>query len=174
MLTTARLRDCLTYQPETGALIFLSRPRDEFPKEQQWRTWNTRYAGKRAGSFDKDGYRIVTIDGRHYRAARIIWQIVTGHPPPHEVDHRDTDQANDRWDNLRLATSGQNKGNMKRRSNSTSRFKGVRVGKNHRPQAWIGSGSTRRYLGTFNTEEEAHTAYVVAAREAYGEFARAK
>lgn len=146
----------------------------EFPKEQQWKTWNTRYADKRAGARDKDGYRIVTIDGRHYRAARIIWQMMTGEPPPNEIDHKNTDPDDDRWDNLRLATSGQNKGNKKRRLDSAWGLKGAKRVPSGRYQARIGCGSSRRHLGTFDTEEEAHAAYAVAAQERYGEFARAE
>jgi HNH endonuclease len=174
VITTLRLHQCLIYDSETGALFWRARQAIEFKSGQQWKTWNTRYAGKRAGCLDKDGYRIITVDGRHYRAARIIWQMMTGERPPHEVDHKSTDPADDCWDNLRLATSAQNKANAKQRSHSTNSFKGVRKARGGRYEAWIGGGPTRRYLGTFDTPEEAHAAYMAAAREVYGEFARAQ
>jgi hypothetical protein len=167
VISTDRLRERLRYEPLTGWLVWLVRPVEEFPDEPHARTWNTRYAGKRAGTLSRDG-RIVAIDNCRYRAARVIWQLVVGSAPPCQVDHKNTDPFDDRWDNLRLATGVQNSGNTKRHKDGTSGFKGVTRLKNGRCQAML----RQRYLGTFDTPEEAHAAYMAAAREHYGEFAR--
>lgn len=168
MITTAYLRQRLRYEPETGALIWLMRP-VEFDYG-----WNARHAGKRAGTVKARGWRDVVIDDRTYRASRIIWQIVTGEPPLFEVDHWNGDRSDDRWGNLRHATKSQNMGNQKRHADGTSGFKGVVwVKKDCCWKAQIGHKYTTRYLGSFDTPEEAHAAYMAAALEAYGEFARA-
>jgi HNH endonuclease len=163
VISTARLRECLRYEPDTGALIWLVRSCDDRHTKQ----WNTRYAGKRAGTIDKDGYRVLAIDRRKYRAARVIWQIKTGAPPPFLVDHENTDPADDRWSNLRLATPKQSAGNTKRRGGASG-VKGVKILRSGRYAARFGN----LHLGIFDTPEEAHAAYMTAAREAYGEFAR--
>jgi HNH endonuclease/AP2 domain len=153
MITTTLLMRRLRYEPETGALIWL----------------NGHCAGHRAGTINGWGYRIIKINGRLYRTSRIIWQIVTGEPPPCLVDHENGNRADDRWENLRLATGHQNMGNQKRHSDSKSGFKGVYKCKDGRYLAQC----RHRHLGRFDTPEEASAAYEAAAREAYGEFARA-
>lgn len=169
MLATSHLYRRLSYEQDTGALIWVVRPLTEFADERQGKAWNAKYAGKRAGTVSVHGYRIVTIDhSRKYRAARIIWQMMTGSPPRYEVDHKNGDRVDDRWDNLRLATSSQQK--MNRRRIGKAGPKGVWFdAARGKYQAKCG----RTHLGRFDTEGEAHAAYVKAAHAAYGEFARA-
>jgi HNH endonuclease len=169
-LTTSYLRHRLRYEPETGALVWLARPVTDFPNERLAASWNARFAGKHAGTIAGDGRRYVTIDARHYRTARVIWQIMTGSPPPRHVDHWNGNNSDDCWANLRLASQHQNMGNMKRHRDGRSGFKGVTRLKNCRYKARINA----RHLGYFDTPEEAHIAYLIAALEVYGEFARAE
>lgn len=88
------------------------------------------------------------------------------------VDHIDCDPLNNRRSNLRVATyaqNAQNKGNYKR--NQSSGLRGVQ--KHHNKfVARISVQGHNRYLGIFETPEEAHTAYVTAAKLYYGEHAR--
>jgi hypothetical protein len=170
MITTARLRQRLRYVPETGELIWLVRPAKDCALEWHTRRWNTLHAGNRAGTINGWGYRIIKIDGRIYRTARLIWQIVTGEIPSVEVDHWNLDHSDDRWDNLRLATHSQNGANKKRGKNNTSGFKGVSP---HHSGRFLAQ-CKHRHLGYFDTPEEAHAAYMAAAIEAYGDFARAQ
>lgn len=44
--------------------------------------------------------RIVRIDGRMYRASRLVWAHVTGNWPAHPVGTRNNDPRDIRWDNL--------------------------------------------------------------------------
>jgi hypothetical protein len=173
MITTSRLRARLRYEPEPGALIWLVRPIADCASEREAKRWNTCWAGKRAGTVKARGWRDIVIDDHTYRAARIIWQIVTGEWPPFEIDHWNGDRSDDRWSNLRHATKSQNMGNQKRHADGTSGFKGVVwVKKDCCWKAQIGHKYTTRYLGSFDSPEEAHAAYMAAALEAYGEFAR--
>jgi hypothetical protein len=170
MIATEYLRQRLCYEPLTGWLIWLVRPISDFPNERLAKSWNARFAGKRAGTIARDGRRYVTIDARHYRTSRVIWEIMTGNAPEHAIDHENTDPSDDRWGNLRLATQTQNMGNQKRHSDGASGFKGVTKHPNGRYKARIRA----RHLGYFDTPEEAHAAYCVAACETFGEFARAE
>ena len=54
-----------------------------------------------------DGYRRVQIHGRIIHQQIIIWKIMTGTDPCQEVDHKNGVRNDNRWDNLRLATSHQ-------------------------------------------------------------------
>lgn len=86
-----------------------------------------------------------------------------------DVDHVNRNVTDNRRQNLRLATRSQNNANTVGRG-GTSSYKGVlrggRQGKKWRAQL------ASRHLGYFDTEAEANEAYVAAAKEAFGEFAR--
>jgi hypothetical protein len=92
-----------------------------------------------------------------------------------EVDHINGNKLDNRRDNLRIATPTQNRWNSPRRSDNRSGFKGVCWHKQR--QAWRATfGIKRKYihLGYFDTPEEAHAAYLAAARQYAGEFTRDK
>lgn len=88
-----------------------------------------------------------------------------------EVDHRDLNGLNNQRDNLRVATRSQQSANRRMRSENTTGFKGVGR-KNSRYFAAIRVNGKHKHLGMFDTPEEAHEAYVQAAKRYYGEFAR--
>mgnify|MGYP000223524280 CR=1 FL=1 len=163
-LTQTRLRELLHYDPKTGLFV--------------WRT-NRRgmRTGVRAGYvkvFKNVSYLNIRVDGRHYRAGRLAFLYMTGEWPPDEIDHRDCDGLNNRWENLRAATRSQNRANSRLSSNSLTGYKGVTYHrKSCRYRAWIQVGGKGHYLGRFDTPEEAHAAYVAAAKKYFGEFARA-
>jgi hypothetical protein len=98
---------------------------------------------------------------------------MTGSLPEHEVDHRDGDGLNNRWDNIREATSAQNKHNRGVNKNNTTGFKGVYMDKRSgRYVAQITIDYKGYQLGRFYTAEEAHACYCAAAEKHFGEFAR--
>ena len=102
--------------------------------------------------------------------SRMMWAFVTGEWPKHEIDHRDRDPTNDRFSNLRQATSSQNKANRAVRSLNKCGLKGVRFHQNSGLwNARIGAEGTS--LGYFKTAESAHAAYVKAATARFGQFA---
>lgn len=146
MLTHERLKELLTYDPETG--IF---------------THNTtkarRVKGKPAGCVVK-GYVVISIDTQIYRAHRLAWLYMTGKWPAHTVDHRDTDKSNNKWSNLREATGLEQMQNLPLMVTNTSGYPGVSYNKQTgRFTAKISVNNKRHHLGYFDTPEEAFEAY---------------
>jgi hypothetical protein len=170
-----RLRELFRLDEETGQLFHLPRARSEFELLSSWAAWTARFCGKQAGWQNKDGYRKIWINGKLHRAHRIVFALATGVllAEQDQIDHIDGNPANERPSNLRLATHGENQRNTKRHIGNSTGFKGVFP---HRKKfaAQIKAAGVRRCLGSFDTPEEAHAAYVRAARELHGEFARAE
>lgn len=162
MITQKRLREVLTYDPETG--IFRWNPgfgRNGWPTDV-------------AGSPDGHGYMRIGIDGEKYTASRLAFLWMTDIFPAEDCDHKDGDPANDAWSNLRPATTTQNMQNKRIQSNNSSGFKGI---VEHRPGIWrarIKASGKQLHLGLFNCPVAAHLAYVVAANKHFGIFARAQ
>jgi hypothetical protein len=133
-----------------------------------------RYAGKEAGCTRRDGRCVVKVGGRAgvlLLRYRVIWAIERGAWPDGELDHINCNPADDRLENLRVATSAQNKANRRKCSRNRAGVKGAIPHKNKfAAQIYLGGRST--HLGVFGSAEEAGAAYAAAARAAFGEFAR--
>jgi hypothetical protein len=158
-LTQERLKEILHYDPETGVWRWLV-------------TRGGRAAGSIAGTLDSDGYRRIMINFRQYRSSNLTVLYMLGWLPVGEVDHKDVNPSNDRWDNLREATSSQNMANRRAGKLGRSLPKGVYWSFN-RFRAQIQHNGKQLYLGGFNTVEEAAAAYASAAVKIHGAFARA-
>lgn len=156
-LTAERLREVLTYDPETGAFRWLAKPTNGVQK------------GAAAGYVKSDGYVGVTIDGHAYAAHRLAFLWMTGLWPEKHVDHKNRIKTDNRWENLRDASRSQNLGNQKLHSNNRSGAKGVWF--DRRLKKWR-AGCADKYLGCFETMDAARAAYQEAAALRFGEFAR--
>lgn len=164
--TQDRIKAVLFYDPETG--IFLWRHRQDVLEN-----WNTRWAGKPAGTWGESGYLSICIDYVPYRANRLAWIYVHGDvlPPDMWVDHKDVDSSNNRIRNLRPATNSQNMGNSRGWS-ERDLPKGV-IKDRKRFVAQIMVEGVMHRLGRFDSPDEAQAAYAAGARRLRGEFARA-
>lgn len=147
----------LTYDPETGEVRWI-RPKG-----------GTAKPGGLAG-FDHLGYRRVKLGRYSYMMARVIWLMHYGvWPGPDKyVDHINLDRSDDRIVNLRLADHYQNTRNVPSKHDG---LKGTSF-KAGRWRARITHNKKPHLLGVFDTEQEAHAAYVKAAAQLHGEFAR--
>jgi hypothetical protein len=158
----AGLEQVLRYEPDTGNLFWLiDRPRKT-------------KAGKKAGYVNKSGYVEIRYNEIDYRAHRIAWYLHTGEDPSNlQIDHTNNNASDNRICNLRLATSAQNAKNLRKRSGTTSKYKGVSWHKkNGKWQAQIRSDNKNIYLGYYDDPYEAHLAYCAAATALHGEFAK--
>lgn len=161
MLTQERLKELLHYDPETGLF--------------RWRIKPSRTAeiDDVAGNIHVDGYRVIGIDGKIYRAARLAWLYIHGAFPKGLIDHKSGDRSDDRICNLRPATAAENARNAPEKSTRPGHLKGAYL--NKKTGRWFSAirvNHKSRRLGTFATREEAHAAYCRAAQELHGEFAR--
>ena len=121
--------------------------------------------GSVAGSVKPNGYRTIHIDGLPYLAHRLAWFYVNAAWPAKFLDHRDGQRDHNRYANLREAEFKLNNQNRRRANrNSKSGLLGA-FPKGDKFEARIRTLTcTSKYLGTFNTAEEAHAAYVAAKR----------
>lgn len=153
-LTAERLREVLRYEPETGVFI---------------RVDDGRIAGGKTGT----GYRLISVFGKQYYAHRLAWLYIVGEFPSLCIDHINGDRMDNRFSNLRIAEHRQNCANARRSSANTSGLKGVSWSKAAgKWQANVKRDGVNIYLGLFKTREAAHAAYMDAAKQHFGEFAR--
>ncbi len=168
------LRQLLRYEPETGKLFWLPRPREMFTSDRSFNTWNVRFAGAEAfATVHRQGYRCGVIAGEKCLAHRAVWAVHSGRWPENQIDHINGDKTDNRIANLREATHAENLQNSRRPSRNTSGFKGVCFDRSRgKWMARIHADGRDRMLGRFDTPEEAHAAYRAAAEKHHGEFAR--
>lgn len=159
-LTLEYVRSILSYEPETGNFIWLV-GRDNNPPK----------IGDIAGHRNTRGYINIKILGKQYMGHRLAWFYTHSEWPNGQVDHINGNPSDNRILNLRIATPAQNRANAKLSRNNKIGLKGVSRSK----KKWIAM-IYRDYkpiiLGRFDTPQEAHRAYVAAAHELHGEFAR--
>lgn len=157
-LTLDRVREVLSYDPETGIFRWRIKLSDRAP------------IGKVAGGRAPKGQWRIKIDGRYYMAHRLAWFLMTG-VWPSEVDHKNRIGRDNRWENLRECTHSQNHANTKCRSDNTSGFKGVQFRKQTgKYQATVVKDGKRVHVGSFARAEDAFEAYCRKAVEMFGEF----
>lgn len=154
-LTYEELVSFVHYDPETGHF--------------SWRMKKSPWL-RQAGCINKTiGYRVIRLKGKLYYEHRLAWFYMTGHWPEEEIDHVSGDSLDNRFLNLRPATSSQQK--MNRKTVAISGFKGV-TSYGERFHAGLKYQGKNYSLGVFDTPEEANHAYGVFAKKMFGEYAR--
>ena len=155
VFSAEELRSAIDYNKETGDFTWKS-------KKTGW----TR-AGALAGSTRKDGYVLISVNGKRYLAHRLAWLYVNGQWPSKLIDHIDGNPSNNRIANLREADQRTNMQNQRRAlSNSKSGYLGVCWSANAKKwHSQINIDGTNTHVGYYNTKEEAHAAYVDAKRK---------
>lgn len=164
--TRAEASQFLSYDPDTGVFSWLVASHGH---------GGAINVGDVAGTI-KDGYRVIILFGRQYRAQHLAWLFMTGEWPPTEVDveHRNRKRADNAWLNLRLATRSQNNMNAGLRSDNRSGHKGV--GQRKDTGRWYARVTVDRkviLLGHFKTYDEAVAARKAAEQQHFGEYAAA-
>ena len=170
--TAEYLRSRVSYDPATGVFVWLAHP----GKANGHRAWDRQWAGKQIAVREVQSpsgggvYLIFRFLGRWYGAHRIAWLYMTGVWPEAEIDHRDCDSLNLKWDNLRAATRGQNQANKRPMRNNWLGIKGV-YKRRSKYAAQINDGGTR-HIGSFNCPTAASIAFAREHRRIHGEFSR--
>jgi hypothetical protein len=139
--------------------------------EDEWLLAERKWYVQRSSSSDTLLYaaRGQRIEGKYVRL--LLHRVITGAKPGQVVDHVNGNGLDCRRSNLRICSQAENMRNRRMHKNNRSGFKGV--WKNGgRYVATIRANKVKHNLGSFGTPEEAHRAYVAAALNLHGEFAR--
>ena len=151
-LTQDYLKSILDYDARTGIFIWALNA-----------SHNVR--GKIAGSKQKYGHLVAKIDGVNHPLHRLAWLFVYGVNPVEHIDHINGNPADNRIENLRLATRSLNMQNLKKaKVNNKCGLLGV-CPNGDRWKAEIRIDGKKTYLGTFDTALEAHNVYLTAKRQ---------
>lgn len=136
-LTQQRLKELVTYNPQTGLFI---------------RNKN----GKVIGNVHHTGYIRFMLDKKEYLAHRLAWLYMYGVIPKNQIDHKNNDRSDNRIDNLREVTHSENQQNRLINENNTSGVTGVYFSKrSNRWYAQISIDGKNIHLGQFGEYYEA-------------------
>lgn len=165
MLTQERLKEIVKYNPESGQFLWKKKP-SIYASHIVIGTvagWITGPKRRR--------YLKISINRKCYSLHRLAFLYMKGYIPD-EVDHRDNNPTNNKWNNLREATKNENAHNCPVRKDNSSGYKGVTWDKKVKKwRARIALNGERINLGYFDSKEEAHLAYKDAAVKMHGNFA---
>jgi len=160
MLDKTTLQKYLSYNPETGKLYWKARTPDMFSREPDCRTWNTRFAGKEAGTLYANGYLCISIFKKKqycHRLAAVLGGLDLGSL---QVDHINGIRTDNRLRNLRVVSNSENARNKRLLDRNTSGVVGVYREPRQNRKPWYVRFNNNGYGGSYNTFEEA-----VAARD---------
>jgi hypothetical protein len=161
VLTQEYLKEILEYNLENGVFT--------------WRVNKSHRGaiGAVAGTVSKLGYTSIGIDSRLYRSHRLAWLYTYGEFPSTGIDHIDGNPNNNAICNLRVTSQSGNNKNVAKRKDNKSGYKGVSwcsITNKWKAQAQV--DGKKKYIGLFDTPEEAFTAYVSFTAEVFGEYYR--
>lgn len=107
------------------------------------------------------------------KSGKLFHRLIMNEPEGMDIDHINGDKLDNRKNNLRVATRGQNSANQKpQRKKLSSKHKGVSWQKsNSKWYAYINKKGRRLNLGYYQNENDAAKAYNKKALEIFGEFA---
>lgn len=164
MLTFEEVAEQLEYKAESGELFWKKEARGGFKNSVVMHR-----PGDQAGCARPDGRVVVRINGSLYMRYRVSWLLSTGAWPIGEIDHINGNSADDRLSNLRDVPRRVNQQNIRSAlmGKKSTNMLGVYKNKPGRSKPWraaINQEGKQVYLGAFDTEEEAHEAYLKAKR----------
>jgi hypothetical protein len=143
MINQQTLHATLMYDPETG--IFTNRFTRHYKSVE----------GDVAGAIDALGYVIIKLFGESYKAHRLAFLYMEGSFPEEDTDHINRIRSDNRWVNLRRASTSQNLMNRPVFSNNKTGFTGVFKRENGKFRVYVDADGSRTNGGTFTNYEDA-------------------
>lgn len=160
MITQDRLKELLRYDPETGFFTWVAPTNSRLSK------------GSIAGHKQKDGYIVIKLDGKSYRAHRLAFLYIDGIFPEVWVDHINGSRNDNRFSNFRKASISENMFNAGLAKTNKSGIKGVYCNANEgKWKAQIRANGSVHHIGTFTDIQEASAAVSKYRAMLHGEFA---
>ena len=152
---------------------------DNYAVSSFGRVKNTKTGRILKAGLDSHGYLTVNLceDGvkKIHRIHRLVACAFINNPDNKEcVDHKDNNKTNNNISNLRFATTNENQHNRKLSNNNTSGYKGIDWHK--KTKKWcarIMIDGIRVHIGYYDDLEDARTARVNRANEAFGIYTNA-
>ena len=165
--TQKEIKQLLEYNQNTGCFLWKSRESSSFAYSSRGnacKTWNSRFAGKRAGCVNR-GYLIIRINEINYQAHKLAYIYVYGEAPNDDIDHINRNTKDNRICNLRSVSRSDNLINNPILSNNTSGIRGVSFDKRLKKwHAYIKKNYKRINLGLFEDIKEATLARKTAEK----------
>lgn len=117
-------------------------------------------ADSEAGTLHSSGYLVVAINNKKHLLHRLVYLLHNGHIPNRlEIDHIDGNRMNNKIENLRAVTKTVNQQNRRSAKGYTW------IQRDSKWQVVISVDGKSKYIGRYNTEEEARKAYLKAKQE---------
>ena len=166
-LTQEHLKDILKYCPLTGNWMWIKPSKYGSKKPYD----KAGYMTKRKKPFGTSCYYGICIDNKKYYLHSLAFLYMNGLMPSQCVDHINGDSLDNSWFNLREASYTQNAMNKTFKTKKSELPMGVHKKRNkYKAVIWVDKIPIS--LGCYNTIEEAHSKYIEARREYYGDFNR--
>ncbi len=154
----SHLRALFHYDPETGIFV------------RKVKTSSRSKLGVPVGTPCTQGHLQIRFNGAKHLAHRLAWLYVHGVWPGQFIDHINGDPTDNRIANLRDVSAAVNAQNQRAATSKNKRSK--LLGAHFHVQsgkflAHIRLGGVSRHLGSFETEQEAHAAYIAEKRKVH-------
>lgn len=160
------IKDHFSYDPETGKVYH----KEKNISHHKNKYWNTRYAGKEAGFFNGDYFKVSIGGKKTFYVHQVAFACMVSYIPK-EIDHEDKCKINNKWNNLRDAIShSHNASNRFMEYNNQSGLKGVSWDKWNKKWRMDIAFNHIKYYSFHKTKEEAHEAYKLKSAELHKEF----
>lgn len=149
-ISIERVRELFDYDSDVGVLV--------------WKVNISNIEKGRIAGTNNGKYRQIRIDGRIVMEHRLIWFYINESWPLGEIDHINGVHRDNRIENLRDVSPGVNMQNLRvpRCTNKVGLLGVSAVG--HKFRATIRLNKIAKYLGLYETPEQAHEAYLSAKR----------
>lgn len=151
MISADQVDEMLEFDTATGEIWWRIRPNGRVPPRSK------------AGRANKQGYSVIQIKGKKYKAHRLIWLHAHREWPSGQIDHINGRRDDNRIENLREVDCSHNMRNTQLRSNNKTGVHGVYWNKASKKwQAQIRVQGKANHLGLFENFEDAVRARAAA------------
>ena len=155
LLTASVLREILLYDPDTG----------EFSRRISTAAHRGKI-GDPVGTLSDQGYLMISVKSKQYRAHRLAFLYMTGEWPSAQVDHVNGIRIDNRWANLRDVPQPINQQNRRHPNrNSSTGVLGVSwISREQKYGVRIWVGGKYKSFGQFDDLEKAKAVYLQKKR----------